>query len=298
LNIGLFILTLIAWGSSWIAIKFQLVIDPSVSVAYRFLAAGLILQIFFRLTGKKPLSGLTKKDHFIFLGHGLFMFCLNYNLVYLSSQYLTSGLVAILFSALTFMNIFNSKLFLNTKIDIRVFVSACMGMAGLVLVFYEELAGSKYSSDLVFGILIGLLSTLAASFGNIWVVKFRNPDWSALRMCSYSMLYGGLLTLAFCLFTGREFSLPLTLPFLSSFAFLTLIATIAAFGAYLHLLKTMGPGRAAYVTYLFPLIALTLSAIFEDYKFTPLNLFGIAIVLAGNLLNLTQNKANPITKPV
>jgi hypothetical protein len=37
-NVLLYVVTILIWGSSWLVIKFQLgVVDPMVSVAYRFL---------------------------------------------------------------------------------------------------------------------------------------------------------------------------------------------------------------------------------------------------------------------
>jgi drug/metabolite transporter (DMT)-like permease len=50
------------------------------------------------------------------------------------------------------------------------------------------------------------------------------------------------------------------------------------------LVGRIGPDRAAYSTVLFPIVALTISTIYEGYHWTPLALCGLALVLAGNLL--------------
>ncbi|MCB0393182.1 MAG: EamA family transporter [Bdellovibrionales bacterium] len=283
MSTALFLLCLVSWGTSWIAIKFQLAVDPSVSVAYRFLAAGLILQIFYRIKGG-VLTNLKLKDHGIFFVHGLLMFCLNYNLVYASSKYLTSGLVALMFSTLAFMNIFNGRLFLKTPIEKNVFLASFLGLTGLVIVFFEELHTTQYSVALITGIIIGLVSTYFASLGNIWVVRFKKSEWSPLRMSAYSMLYGGLVSLTYCLVTGKSMSVPLTVPYVSSFLYLTLFATIGAFGAYLTLLSREGASKAAYIAYLFPILALGISSVVEGYKWTAFNIAGFAIILTGNLI--------------
>jgi drug/metabolite transporter (DMT)-like permease len=59
-----------------------------------------------------------------------------------------------------------------------------------------------------------------------------------------------------------------------------------AFGAYLTLLGRIGADRAAYATVLFPLVALAISTVVEDYAWTPIALAGVALVLTGNLLVL------------
>jgi len=46
----------------------------------------------------------------------------------------------------------------------------------------------------------------------------------------------------------------------------------------------LGPERAAYCTVLFPLVALAISAVVEDYRWTPPALLGLALVMAGNVL--------------
>ena len=55
MNFRIFILFLIPtliWGSTWYVIKFQLgLVDPLVSVSWRFLLAGLILMLYCKLRG-------------------------------------------------------------------------------------------------------------------------------------------------------------------------------------------------------------------------------------------------------
>jgi len=46
-NTVLFLIPAFIWGSTWLAIRYQLgVVDPTVSVAYRFLGAGTLLLLY------------------------------------------------------------------------------------------------------------------------------------------------------------------------------------------------------------------------------------------------------------
>jgi len=56
-----------------------------------------------------------------------------------------------------------------------------------------------------------------------------------------------------------------------------------AFIAYLALINRVGAGRAAYVTVLFPVVALTVSTFLEGYVWTPIGATGLAMVLLGNI---------------
>ncbi len=68
-------------------------------------------------------------------------------------------------------------------------------------------------------------------------------------------------------------------------------ATVIAFWSYLTLVGRIGPERAAYVSVLFPIIALALSTWFEDFEWTVLAAGGVVLVLIGNAAVLT--KGNP-----
>jgi drug/metabolite transporter (DMT)-like permease len=68
---------------------------------------------------------------------------------------------------------------------------------------------------------------------------------------------------------------------------------VLAFGCYLTLLARIGADRAAYTAVVFPLVALIISTILEDYVWTTTALIGVALILGGNVLAV----ARPATKP-
>ena len=63
-----------------------------------------------------------------------------------------------------------------------------------------------------------------------------------------------------------------------------------AFGCYLTLIGNIGADRAAYATLLFPIVALVISTIWEDYHWTPSSAVGVALILLGNLWMLRKKK--------
>jgi drug/metabolite transporter (DMT)-like permease len=66
--------------------------------------------------------------------------------------------------------------------------------------------------------------------------------------------------------------------------YLSIFGSIIAFGAYLTLVGRIGADRAAYATVLFPLVALVISSIYEDFQWTQLALAGVALILIGNIM--------------
>ena len=100
----LFTITCFIWGTTWFAIKFQLVdISPTLSIAYRFGIASIILFAFLFITKAK--LKFTLVQHKWFLIQGILLFGICYWLTYWAETGLTSGLVAVLSSLIIFFNV-------------------------------------------------------------------------------------------------------------------------------------------------------------------------------------------------
>jgi drug/metabolite transporter (DMT)-like permease len=287
-NALLYIVTVLIWGSSWLAIKYQLgSVDPMVSVAYRFLLASGISWLYCRLS--RRLMRYSMRDHgFMFL-QGTSLFALNYWLFYLSELTLTSGLAAVIFSTIVVMNTVNGVIFLKNRLELRVVGGAGLGLLGIMLVFWPEVTDFESGSENLFAAALAVLATLLASVGNIASARNQREGIPVVQANTFGMTYGALLMLGLSWATGREFTFEMTLPYVSSLVFLSVFASIIAFWTYLTLLGRVGVERAAYSTLIFPLVALGFSTVFEDYQWTAFAVIGILLILTGNLLILKRS---------
>ncbi|MAD84389.1 MAG: DMT family transporter [SAR324 cluster bacterium] len=287
-NALLYVVTVLIWGSSWLAIKYQLgSVDPMVSVAYRFLLASAISWLYCRFSGR--LMRYSLRDHgFMFL-QGASLFALNYWLFYLSELTLTSGLAAVIFSTIVVMNMMNGVLFLKNRLELRVVLGAGIGLFGIIVVFWPEVTDFESGSENLFAVSLAVLATLLASLGNIASARNQRKGIPVVQANTFGMTYGALLMLVLSWATGREFTFEVTLPYVSSLVFLSVFASIIAFWTYLTLLGRVGVERAAYATLFFPLVALGFSTVFEDYQWTASAGIGILLILAGNLLILKRS---------
>ena len=284
-NALLYVVTVLIWGSSWLAIKYQLgSVDPMVSVAYRFMLASALSWLYCRFSGR--LMRYSLRDHgFMFL-QGASLFALNYWLFYLSELTLTSGLAAVIFSTIVVMNMMNGVLFLKNRLELRVVLGAGIGLFGIIVVFWPEVTDFESGSENLFAVSLAVLATLLASLGNIASARNQRKGIPVVQANTFGMTYGALLMLVLSWATGREFTFEVTLPYVSSLVFLSVFASIIAFWTYLTLLGRVGVERAAYATLFFPLVALGFSTVFEDYQWTASAGIGILLILAGNLLIL------------
>ena len=287
-NVLLYVVTILIWGSSWLAIKFQLgVVDPMVSVAYRFLLASGISWIYCRYSGLQ-LSFRLRDHGFMFL-QGVSLFALNYWLFYISELTLTSGLAAVIFSTIVVMNMLNGAIFLKNRLELRVVIGAVLGLSGIILVFWPEVSDFETGSENLFAAALAVLATFLASLGNIASARNQREGIPVVQSNTYGMTYGAMLMLVLAWSTGHEFNFEFTVSYVSSLVFLSVFASIIAFWSYLTLLGRVGVERAAYATLIFPLVALGISTIFEGYQWTAYAVIGIVLILGGNLLILKRS---------
>ena len=289
-NLLLYITTILIWGSSWLAIKLQLgYVDPMVSVAYRFLLASGISWLYCRYSGRLMRFGL--RDDLLMFLQGTCLFSLNYLLFYISELTLTSGLAAVIFSTLVVMNMLNGIIFLKNRFELRMGVGACIGLAGIVLVFWPEITDFEMGDENLTAAAIAVLATFLASLGNIASARNQRNGVPVIEANTYGMTYGALLMLALSFATGKEFTIEMTASYIGSLLFLSVFASILAFLSYLTLLGRVGVERAAYATLLFPLVALGISTVFEGYHWSAYAGIGVALILTGNLLILKRSSS-------
>ena len=286
-NAFLYLITVLIWGSTWLAIKFQLgVVAPELSIAYRFGLAASILFIF-SLIRRLPLR-FDLASHGFFAMQGFFLFSLNYFLVYLAEGYLTSGLVAIIFSVIIIMNVIFGAILLGNPIRAQVMIGAVFGLAGLALVFWPELSSFSLSSQKIVGMILAFIATISASFGNVISARNQRHDLPVVQTNAYGMLYGAAFMLILAVFRGAQLQFDASAGYILSLFYLAVFGSVIAFGSYLTLLGRIGLDRAAYVTVLFPVIALLLSTFFEDLQWGIPQVVGVILILIGNAVVVTK----------
>jgi drug/metabolite transporter (DMT)-like permease len=288
-NIFLYAVTVIVWGSSWIAITFQIgEVPEQMSIAYRFFLAALIMYVFCRLTGRR--IRFTLSDHWRIALQGVLLFSTNFFLLYQCTSFLTSGLVSVIFSTLVVWNILGSALLFRTSIPPRVWLGAALGLIGISAVFWPELVSFDLSSGASGGLLLGIAGTLSASLGMLVSAKFQRRGLPVFETTTMAMFYGALFMTALNVVSGNSMTFEFSLPYIGSLLWLAVFASVIGFGCYLTLLGKIGPERAGYTSVLFPIVALTLSTLFEGFQWTALSLSGVALVLLGNVFILLKPK--------
>ena len=275
------------WGTTWFAILFQLGhVDPLISIIYRFAIAAAVLVIYCLAKGKRMVFPF--REHLFMSLMGVFLFALNYWLFYVAELYMASGLVAVVFSTMVMWNILFGKFFLGTPVRSMVLAGAVLGFTGIGLVFRPELSAFSFSGKGVTGLALSLAATVSASLGNILSARNQMTGIPVIQANAWGMSYGTVIMIVAALLTGREFTFELTAGYVASLIYLALFGSVFAFGMYLTLIGRIGADRAAYITLVFPIVALALSMVFEEYKASPGSVVGVLFILSGNWLVLRR----------
>ena len=101
---------------------------------------------------------------------------------------------------------------------------------------------------------------------------------------------GTLLTFGFAVMSDLEIQFQWTSLYVGSLLYLVIVGSVIAFGSYLTLIGRIGPGAAAYATVMFPVVAIVVSVLFEEYQLTLLALAAVGLVVVGNWLALSKPK--------
>ena len=281
----LFAAAIAIWGTTWIAITFQLGrAPPEASVSLRFAIASALLMGYCRLRGH-PLR-FPARVHAQLALLGVFMFCLSYLAVYRAETFLVSGLVALGYSASPLLNAVISRVAFGTRATRGVVGGGLLGVAGILLVFWPELRRVQAGTGVVAGSLLVAAAVLASGVGNVFATRLDRLGVNVWQKMAWGMAWGSAGSALAAVVTGGGFHFSLAPSYLISLLYLSVFGSILAFAAYLTLLDRVGAARAGYVGVMTPVVALAISGAVEGFPWGPTTVAGIAVVVAGNLVVL------------
>src|SRR5581483_1950329 len=143
-DVALYSAVVFAWGFSWIALHYQVgVVAPEVSVMWRFALAAPVMLAVAALRGER--LSFSVHDHLRFALLGAMIFSTNFVLFYYGGEVLTSGLLAVVFSLASVINVWLGWLVLRAPIDLRVVAGGVLGFLGVAAMFYPQLVGTTFN---------------------------------------------------------------------------------------------------------------------------------------------------------
>ena len=265
---------------------------PVWSVTYRFLISGAAMLLIALAMGQGVRLG--RGGAVLALMLGTLQFVVNYNFVYASELYITSGLAAVVFALLVIPNSLLAWLLFGQRVTGRFVLGSAIAMAGVGLLFVQEVrAAGTSTADVLKGLGFVLVAVLAASGANVMQLMPAIRGRPIAPILGWAMIYGALLDGLFAwLFVGPPV-VEARAGYWIGLLYLGLVASALAFWLYYEIIRKVGPARAAYSSVLIPIIAMLISTALESYVWSPLAIAGGLLGLIGLVVALRAGPAPP-----
>ena len=289
-----FIAITLVWGSTWLAIKIGLEsITPVFGVALRFTLASAVLYAILRARGGRiPFNRETMP---VFLLLGFSSFSLPFVLVYWGEQYTGSGLASILFGTYPFVVAVFSHLTLpGERLNSFKIAGTLLGFAGIVVIFWSDLSAGTAAFP---GMAAIVLSTVLQGFSLVTVKRI------ARHIPPVEMTLGGMIVSVAVLWVmAFAFEDPGAQRFdaagIGSILYLGTFGSVLTFVMYYWLLKRVEALFLSLTSFLTPILAVVLGAIFLDetlhgrvYAGGAMVLLGIAVANGRDLLAMAEKQS-------
>ena len=284
------------WGSTWIVIRDQLGVVPAQwSVTYRFTVAAIAMALL--ATWKGQSLKLDRGGLFAAVVLGITQFCVNFNSVYLAEKFITSGVIATAFALLLIPNSILAWAFLGQKPNGRFLLAGLAAIIGVLLLFLHELQSSAAgASQIAAGLGLTAVGIMGASAANVYQAGKEAMRHPLLALLAWSMAIGAVLDAMIAFAVAGLPTFDSRPGYLFGVLYLALAGSVLCFALYFPVVRKIGPGKAAYSSVLVPIIAMSLSTLFEGYRWSVLAVAGGLLAIGGMLLALAGRR-RPLPAP-
>lgn len=287
LQISGYISLCLIWGSTWLAIRFLVYdVPPLKAAAIRFLIAAVVLlsSVLFRKT-QWP-NGAQQWSAILILS--VTVMALPYGLLFWAEQYVSSGMTALLFSAMPLMVALFTSFMLHRKVPRSAVLAMVVAFGGLLVLFQTELSANKR----VFLGGVAVLSAIVLSSWSVVFAKKRLQDVAPVISTGLQFLFSAVVlswgTWALeshrqTHWSGRA---------LAALIFLATFGSAAAFLLYYWLLKHMQPYQLSTISLVTPIIAVIVGAVAGGESIPLMMIVSMVVVLGAVAMVLRAEAAS------
>jgi drug/metabolite transporter (DMT)-like permease len=291
-------LTSIIWGTTWVASKYgikQGILAFELS-SIRNGLGGLLLIVFFLLKGQKlP----TFKEFKWLLGMSILLFVIANGFSTYALKEIPSGLAALIAALYPLSVVIIEKIkYNNTKITALTFQGMLLGIIGIGIVFYENLAVHN-SVGYFIGVVVSVIAMLSWSFGTIFIAR-NKMDMNPYYATGWQMFLSCFFLGAFALASGKAIPIQeITFTIWMVITYLIVASSIVAFAAFIYTMKHLPPAIASLYAYINPIVATIVGAYIVNEKLSLPIFIGSFVTLTGvYLVNRSMKKQHQEIIPV
>jgi drug/metabolite transporter (DMT)-like permease len=280
MELALYALLCLIWGSTWLVIKVGYGgLGPFNVAGLRFFVAGALMAMVAAATGVRWPRGRAEWTTVTVVG--LLMFAGDYGLIYWAEQYIESGLTAVLFATLPLITLFIARAYIpGERITMGKLASSGLALAGTVALFADRLRLDAAAARPMLAVLGATVCAAAAS-----VMSKRDAHHiPSATLTATSMLIGALVLMLAALAHGEGFRLPADPGTWAAIAYLSVVGSVLAFLVYFSLMKTWSVMSLSFISVFTPVIALLLGFVFLREPLTAGKIGGAVLILVAVVL--------------
>ena len=279
------------WASTYVGIAFMVEeIDPYTGSGFRFITAGLLLSLVILITkGPKSLF-VNKKQIRNAMFIGFILIGLGTPLIAVASQYIGSGLIALLV-AMTPVFIAILRFSFGDKPSLKTVLGILIGIIGVAVLVNPTATQSWYT-------VIPIISTAIWAIGSFWAQKIDLPK-SSLTTAAWETMFGGLCAVVIGAFRGEQtssFFLAQERETWIAFIYISVMGAIA-YSAYAFLLDNAPISLVATYAFVNPVVAVLLGRLIRNEIITMTIFIGGVIVVSGIALVVLGEKKKELISP-
>ena len=271
---------ILIWSTTPLAIKwsgedvgFLFGVTARICIA---LALGLILIMWLRNKHR-----LTREALPVYLASGITIYG-TFIFVYWGAQYVSSGLISVLFGLTPFFTAVIAHIWLKEhNLSPSKISGMLLGALGLLAIFKDQVILDSSLNVAIAGILVAVAWQ---AFGTVWFKAAKTAEVSALSTTVGGISVATPLFVLTWLFFDRQVPTHIELHTLSSIVYLGVIGSIFGMVMFYYALKKIDAAKISLITLITPVIALLLGALVNDEEVSENIVLGTALILSGLLL--------------
>jgi drug/metabolite transporter (DMT)-like permease len=276
------------WGSSFMFIKIGVgYVGPLELVSFRLFFGAATLAAIVRLAGEPLPRDRRMIGHLLVLA--VFNAVIPFSLITWGEQSIPSGVAAILNATMPLFTIVVAALAIGESISTRRVLGLLAGFAGVVIVVSRNIGG---------GNIAGELAVTAAACSYACATVYARRQVGHLRPMTIALGQVGLalpIVLTMALVVEHPWTVALRPEPILATLWLGVLGSAVAYLISFRLLARWDATRASMVTYLLPIVGVTLGAVVLGEQVDARVVFGTALIVGGvALVNLRRSRTpNP-----
>lgn len=272
------------WGTTYFAIRVCIGeggYPTYLAATLRFVIAALVLGVFVAVGWARP-APRDRRTLAWLSAAGLLNF-VSYALVYTAEERIPGGLAAVIYGTMPLMVAVLSAATKTEKPTRAALAGAVVSLGGIVIISWERMGVSAAQAA---GVLM-MLASVACS-GTYSIIFKRHAK--GLHPMAQNAVFLGVTALGLAALTlaveRRAPAWPPRAEATVALLYLAVIGSIVAFASYFYLIQRVKLMTVSTLVLVQPVVALVVDALWEAQKIAPRTYVGVAVTLAGVVINL------------